>query len=107
MKDLGLSSQEIRILKEMVGPRYKDTHDGGKLTLTCDRFPNRIENKRYIIYLLESLLAETRAICAKHLEGLEQLKQENREKNLLWLKQQQNAASEQPNIVGPGTSSRY
>ena len=44
----------------MVGPRY---NQGKKqVKLTTDRFPNRIENKRYLIMLLENLLLETKNI---------------------------------------------
>jgi len=31
-----------------------------QLKLVSNRFPNRIENKRYLVYLLENLLAEAR-----------------------------------------------
>ena len=44
----------------MVGKRY----NVGKreLKLTAERFPNRIENKRYLILLLESLISETKQL---------------------------------------------
>jgi hypothetical protein len=58
--DLGLSAEELPIFLEMVGPRYNQ----GKRTvrLTADRFPNRLENKKYLIFLLEKLLLETKRI---------------------------------------------
>ncbi len=67
MKDLNLKTPVRKIFQEMVGPRFKTNADGGVVTLTCDRFPNRIENKRFVIYTLESLLAESRRIYAEYL----------------------------------------
>lgn len=40
----------------MIGPRYNVGNQ--EITLITDRFPNRIENKRYLGYLLENLLLE-------------------------------------------------
>jgi hypothetical protein len=59
-KDLGLNEDELKIFLLMVGPRFNQ----GKreVKLTTDRFPNRIENKRYLIMLLENLLLETKNI---------------------------------------------
>jgi Mitochondrial ribosomal subunit protein len=49
--NLGLSSDELDIFLAMVGPRY---NPGRKdLKIVCDRFPNRIENKKYSIIILE------------------------------------------------------
>lgn len=50
----------------MVGPRY----DGAKqeVRIVCKRFPNRIENKRFSVLLLERLLAEARRLTAAGLE---------------------------------------
>jgi hypothetical protein len=44
----------------MVGSRYNQ----GKreVRLTADRFPNRIENKRYLVVLLENLISETKKL---------------------------------------------
>ena len=67
MKDLNLKTPVRKIFQEMIGPRFKTNADGGVVTLTCDRFPNRIENKRYVIYILESLLAESRRIYAEYI----------------------------------------
>jgi hypothetical protein len=59
--DLGLSQRELEIFREMVGPRLNPGKQ--KLTLTSERFTNRVENKRYLIYLLENLLAESRRLA--------------------------------------------
>eukprot|EP01041_Mallomonas_annulata_P009751 gene9751-20277_t len=62
LDDLGLSTKELPIFLEMVGTRFNP----GKreVRLIGDRFPNRIENKRYLVYLLENLLAETRRLSS-------------------------------------------
>ena len=60
--DLGLNEEELRIFQRMVGPRYNPGRK--EVKLTCKRFPNRIENKRYLVYLLETLLAEARNLSA-------------------------------------------
>ena len=54
---MNLSEDERHIFIRMVGLRY----NVGKreVRLTTDRFPNRIENKRYLTYLIECLVAET------------------------------------------------
>ncbi len=46
----------------MVGSRY---NVGKKeIKLTCERFPNRIENKRYLVLLLENLVGECKKLYA-------------------------------------------
>jgi hypothetical protein len=46
----------------MVGTRY---NVGKKeIKLTCERFPNRIENKRYLVLLLENLVRECKKLFA-------------------------------------------
>eukprot|EP00638_Chattonella_subsalsa_P004401 CAMPEP_0117769192 /NCGR_PEP_ID=MMETSP0947-20121206/22874_1 /TAXON_ID=44440 /ORGANISM="Chattonella subsalsa, Strain CCMP2191" /LENGTH=71 /DNA_ID=CAMNT_0005593617 /DNA_START=283 /DNA_END=498 /DNA_ORIENTATION=+ len=57
-KDLNLSDVALDNLKEMVGPRFNEEKQ--ELKLVCNRFYNRIENKRYLVYLLENLLLEAR-----------------------------------------------
>jgi hypothetical protein len=58
--ELGLSESELRVFIEMVGPRF---NTGSRtVKLTSDRFPNRIENKRYLIVLLEKLIAEAKSL---------------------------------------------
>ena len=47
----------------MVGPRYNTGKQ--EIKLVSDRFPNRIENKRYLILLLEKLIAD-----AKRIDGI-------------------------------------
>jgi hypothetical protein len=59
--DLGFKSDmERQIFIQLVGPRY----NGGRrdVRFTCEKFANRLENKKYVTYLLEKLVAE-----AKHL----------------------------------------
>eukprot|EP01038_Epipyxis_sp_PR26KG_P017463 gene17463-24158_t len=60
--DLNLSKKELGVLIRMVGPRYNT----GKreIKLTADKFPNRIENKRYLTILLENLVAEAKKLSA-------------------------------------------
>jgi len=64
--DLGLSDSELSVFLQMVGPRFNT----GKRTvkLTSDRFPHRIENKRFLVVLLEKLLAEARRLDASDLD---------------------------------------
>ena len=58
--DLGLTAEEKLIFIEMIGKRY---NQGKKeVRLTTERFPNRIENKRYLVVLLENLIAETKLL---------------------------------------------
>jgi len=58
--DLSLSPSQIAIFTRLVGPRFNSGRR--EVKLTSDRFPNRIENKRYLIMLLENLLIETRKL---------------------------------------------
>ena len=58
--DLKLSKWEEKILIEMVGKRFNVGRR--EITLITERFPNRIENKKYLIFLLEKLVSETRRI---------------------------------------------
>jgi hypothetical protein len=41
-----------------------------EITLVADRFPSRIENKRYLVLLLENLLAEARRLAEEFNEEL-------------------------------------
>jgi small subunit ribosomal protein S35 len=63
--DLCLNETELAVLQEMVGPRFNKNR--GIIKLTSDRFPNRVENKRYLTFLLENILLECKrlAICAE------------------------------------------
>jgi len=58
--DLGLSDSQLPMFLHMVGQRYNVGNRTVKLT--SDRFPNRIENKRYLVVVLENLLRETRRL---------------------------------------------
>ena len=58
---MGLTKDEEAILLEMVGKRYNQGRK--EIKLTADRFPNRIENKRYLIVLLENLVTEAKELC--------------------------------------------
>ena len=59
--DLKLSSRETKILIELVGQRFNT----GKrqIKLVTERFPNRIENKKYLMFQLETLVNETRELA--------------------------------------------
>jgi hypothetical protein len=58
--DLGLTDSQLPVFLHMVGQRYNVGNRTVKLT--SDRFPNRIENKRYLVVVLENLLRETRRL---------------------------------------------
>lgn len=47
----------------MVGKRFRSGRR--EVRLITSKFTNRIENKRYLIYLLETLIAETKKIYAE------------------------------------------
>ncbi|CAM9408077.1 unnamed protein product [Chrysoparadoxa australica] len=54
--DLLLTKEQVDRLKVLVGPRLKARTQ--ELVLTADHFPSRVDNKRYLIYLLEELVHE-------------------------------------------------
>ena len=60
MRDLGLTADEEGIMLEMVGKRYNQGRK--EVKLTSNRFPNRIENKRYLVVLIENLVEEARRL---------------------------------------------
>jgi hypothetical protein len=62
INDLNLNKMEAAVFKEMVGPRFNQGK--GEVRLTGEKFPNRLENRKYLIYLLENLLADSRRIAA-------------------------------------------
>ena len=64
--DLDLNDDELAVFLRMVGPRYN--HHKREVKITCKRFSNRIENKRFAVLTLEKLLAEARRIAAGTLE---------------------------------------
>jgi len=53
LKDFGLDPAAEKRLIYMVGARYNKSKR--EVLLTCDRFFNRVENRRYLYFLLESL----------------------------------------------------
>jgi hypothetical protein len=57
-----LNDDEKNVFIALVGKRYN--RGRREVKLTADKFPNRIENKRYVHYILEQLVAE-----AKHLNA--------------------------------------
>lgn len=58
--DLGLTKEELDIFIEIVGPRFNQSKN--ECRITCDRFTNRIENKKYTIIMLERAVAESKRI---------------------------------------------
>lgn len=56
-----MSKDEEYILIRMVAKRFNVGRR--EIRLTSERFPNRIENKRYLIYLLENLVAEAKNLA--------------------------------------------
>lgn len=63
-----LSKLEKQIFVGLLGPRYNVGNQQFKLT--CEKFQNRLENSKYIIFLLESLLADARRIAIEQAENL-------------------------------------
>lgn len=56
-----MTEDERHIFIRMMGLRY---NTGKKeVKLTAERFPNRIENKRYLTYLLECLVTEAKKLA--------------------------------------------
>jgi hypothetical protein len=68
LKDMPLSKLEKQIFVGLLGPRYNVGNQQFKLT--CEKFQNRLENSKYIIFLLESLLADARRIAIEQAENL-------------------------------------
>ena len=50
----------MKVFARLVGNRYRP--GSREVKLTYDRFPNRIENKRYLIIILENLILEAKKI---------------------------------------------
>jgi len=78
VEEMGLTAEQTKIFIEMVGPRYNTGKRIVKLTAT--RFPNRLENKKYLIYLLERLAIEARKLSL--LPDSEKYVQEEEKKGL-------------------------
>lgn len=66
MKDMPLSPEEKKIFIALLGPRYNV--GGQRFKLTCERFQSRPENSKYIIFMLETLLADARRIAKENAE---------------------------------------
>lgn len=60
MHDLPLNDEERQIFVRMVGPRIKVGN--GEVKLTCNKFPNKLENRKYLLFQLESLLKEAKRL---------------------------------------------
>lgn len=59
--DLKLNPVELAVLTRLVGPRY---NSGSRiLTLTASKFTDRMENKKYLTYLAETLVAEAKRLA--------------------------------------------
>lgn len=61
MRDMNLSVTERAIFARLVGPRLNVGN--AELKLTCSKFPNKLENKKYVILLLENLIAEAKRLA--------------------------------------------
>jgi len=61
LRDLPLNDEERQIFVRMVGPRIKVGN--GEVKLTCDKFPNKMENRKYLVFQLEKLLKEARRLA--------------------------------------------
>ena len=60
LEHLDLTPLQQRIFIKLVGPRFNP----GRRTvrLICDQFQNRIENKRYLVVILENLKLEAQRL---------------------------------------------
>ncbi|KAG5184763.1 ribosomal protein S24/S35, mitochondrial, conserved domain-containing protein [Tribonema minus] len=58
MEDLGLDRTQQEKLRKLAGLRFNKKEQ--ILRLPCELFPSRVENKKYLVYLLETLLEEAR-----------------------------------------------
>lgn len=59
---------EKDIFVQMVGKRLRVGN--GELLLTTDKFPNKMENRKYLVFLLENLIAESKKFYATHPESV-------------------------------------
>jgi hypothetical protein len=62
LADLPFEGDERAIFTRMVGSRLN--HGKQELTLTAEVFPNRMENRKYLLVQLERLLAEAKELGA-------------------------------------------
>mmetsp|Transcript_11041 Transcript_11041/g.15233 ORF Transcript_11041/g.15233 Transcript_11041/m.15233 type:complete len:183 (-) Transcript_11041:3-551(-) len=63
LSHLNLNDDERLIFIRMVAARFNQGRN--EVKLVSNRFPNRLENKKYLIYMLESLLLETRRLYSE------------------------------------------
>jgi small subunit ribosomal protein S35 len=63
VSDLGLTSAEQSVLRRLVGKRYNPGRN--EITLVADQFPSRVENKKYLVLLLENLCSEARRLATE------------------------------------------
>lgn len=61
-KDLGLSKEELETVKMIVGPRYDTTK--GVIVMVSRKFDSRLDNKRYLVNVLETVVDEARKMNA-------------------------------------------
>jgi len=65
---MGFSNKtEKAVFTQMAGPRFNQGK--GEVRLTCQKFANRLENKKYLTYTLEKLVKEAKRIAAEHCDG--------------------------------------
>ena len=78
MLELGLSDGEEAMFRAMVGKRFNP----GKreVRIVCDRFPNRIENKKYAIIQLERLISESKRIYKMQIDERIQIRDAEKRK---------------------------
>lgn len=67
--DLSLNDVEMKVFLRMTGNRVNINKR--ELKLVCDTFPDRTENKRYLVYLLESILSESRKLAKEYSDSVE------------------------------------
>lgn len=63
LSDLGLDKNEAEVMKALVDRRYN--HGRDEIKLTFEKFKNRMENKKYVIYTLENLIIEAKRLAAE------------------------------------------
>lgn len=57
-----MNDVEKKVFIEMVSTRFNTGRR--QVKLVTNRFPNRLENKKYLVYLLEKLIAESKRLVA-------------------------------------------
>ena len=68
VSDLGFENKtQQAVFLQMVGPRFNQGKN--EVRLTAEKFANRLENRKYLVYLLEQLVAEAKRISDQHCDG--------------------------------------